>query len=56
MANNSTQKYIDIEKGHGFLSGLLPSDNVQVKPISEELEIDIDTDIEKKLHNYKKQE
>ena len=49
MANNSTQKYIDIEKGHGFLSGLLPSDNVQVKPISEELEIDIDTDIEKKI-------
>ena len=50
MVNNSTQRYIDIEKGTDFLSGILTETPVGVinDPI-EQVEIDIDSDIEKQI-------
>ena len=48
MANNSTQRYIDVEKRNGFLSGFLKEDSIpKIKPISRN--IDIDVDIEKQI-------
>ena len=53
MVNNSTQRYIDIEKGTDFLSGILTETPVSVinginEPIGQ-VEIDIDLDIEKRI-------
>jgi hypothetical protein len=53
MVNNSTQRYIDIEKGTDFLSGILTETPVGVinginEPIGQ-VEIDIDLDIEKRI-------
>ena len=50
MANNSTQRYLDVEKSNGFLSGLLKEeDNPKIAPLSETVEVDIDVDIEKQI-------
>ena len=50
MANNSTQRYLDVEKSNGFLSGLLKEeDKPKIAPLSETVEIDIDVDIEKQI-------
>jgi len=51
MSTNSTQRYLENERRGDFLSSLLPTDILQsqspIVPIPEE--IDIDTDIEKKI-------
>ena len=50
MANNSTQRYLDVEKSNGFLSGLLKEeDKPKIAPLSKTVEIDIDVDIEKQI-------
>ena len=50
MANNSTQRYLDVEKSNGFLSGLLKEeDKPKIAPLSETVEVDIDVDIEKQI-------
>ena len=50
MANNSTQRYLDVEKSNGFLSGLLKEeDKSKIAPLSETVEVDIDVDIEKQI-------
>ena len=50
MANNSTQRYLDVEKSNGFLSGLLKEeDKPKIAPLSKTVEVDIDVDIEKQI-------
>ena len=53
MANNSTQRYLDIEKSNSFfsgLSGMLEEQKTpEVKPLTQKVEIDIDVDIEKQI-------
>ena len=53
MANNSTQRYLDIEKSNSFfsgLSGMLKEHQVpKVKPLTQNVEVDIDVDIEKQI-------
>ena len=50
MAKNSTQKYLDVEKSNGFLSGLLKQeDKPTIAPLNEKIEVDIDVDIEKQI-------
>jgi len=53
MANNSTQRYLDIEKSNSFfsgLSGMLEEHKTpEVKPLTQKVEIDIDVDIEKQI-------
>ena len=53
MANNSTQRYLDIEKSDSFfsgLSGMLKEHQVpEVKPLTQNVEVDIDVDIEKQI-------
>ena len=53
MANNSTQRYLDIEKSNSFfsgLSGMLKEHQVpEVKPLTQNVEVDIDVDIEKQI-------
>ena len=50
MANNSTQRYLDVEKSNGFLSGLLKEeDKPKIAPLSKTVDVDIDVDIEKQI-------
>ena len=54
MANNSTQRYIDVEKRNGFLSDLIPTKLIHqqqptILPIQEDVSVDIDVDIEKQI-------
>ena len=53
MANNSTQRYLDIEKSNSFfsgLSGMLKEHKIpEVKPLTQNVEVDIDVDIEKQI-------
>ena len=53
MANNSTQRYLDIEKSNSFFSGLsgmlLEQKTPEVKPLTQKVENDIDVDIEQQI-------
>ena len=53
MSSNSTQRYIDIEKQNSFLTGILTEAPVSpigvINEVVGEVEVDIDTDIEKRI-------